>query len=364
MSDKERVEDKPIDQNELNELDKQTRKRDREASVEPKADHSGDDLAAKRGKTELNEQNINQIRDKVEDIDWHKGENDVGAEEKQESKQEQEQEQQQEQQQEQKQEQHQHSINTQENEKKPKQSTFASFASTASPFASSSSNTTTKQGDNKDNDKNPPTAFSAFAKSSSAPKTEDNSSKTTFDDKLSSTQGESLVDHKHHLNLAPKETKTGEEDEQNVFQIRSKLYILHDKEGNWKERGVGLFKLNKNSNRRSRLVMRADGVLRVILNVALFPKMPVQLAQDKFVRFSAPSEDNRLEHFTVKFGNAKLAEQAYKSIMGCVDDMKEEEKEEENEEEKEEENEEEKEQDNNDDNKSVNKDNENTADKV
>lgn len=108
------------------------------------------------------------------------------------------------------------------------------------------------------------------------------------------------------LNLAPQQTSTGEEDEKNVFQIRSKLYILYDKEGNWKERGVGLFKLNRHTNGRCRLVMRADGVLRVILNVALFPKMPVQLAQEKFIRFSAPGEDNKLEHFTVKVGIVRM----------------------------------------------------------
>ena len=186
------------------------------------------------------------------------------------------------------------------------QSTFASFASSASPFASSSSNSNsnTKAGiTDKNATATTLSAFSAFAKAAPAatPSTE---SKESFNDKLASTQGTSLA--KEHsdqkVTLAPQQTATGEEDEHTVLQIRSKLYILHDKEGNWKERGIGLFKLNRNSNGRCRLIMRADGVLRVILNVVLFPKMPVQLAQDKFIRFSAPNEEHKLEHFTVKVG--------------------------------------------------------------
>lgn len=38
---------------------------------------------------------------------------------------------------------------------------------------------------------------------------------------------------------------TGEEDEDTRHQLRCKLYIL-EKEGGWKERGTGMFKLNVN----------------------------------------------------------------------------------------------------------------------
>ncbi len=58
----------------------------------------------------------------------------------------------------------------------------------------------------------------------------------------------------------------------------------------WKERGTGTLRVNvpkrSSDKRAARLVMRADGVLRVILNVSLFKGMKCEL-QEKFVRIIA-----------------------------------------------------------------------------
>lgn len=84
------------------------------------------------------------------------------------------------------------------------------------------------------------------------------------------------------------------------------MYILQDEpgtsNGNWKERGIGLMKLNKSKrdDKISRLIMRADGVLRVILNIKLYKNMPLEHPQEKFIRFSSPGVDSKLEHYTVK----------------------------------------------------------------
>jgi hypothetical protein len=52
---------------------------------------------------------------------------------------------------------------------------------------------------------------------------------------------------------------TGEEDEDTRHQVRCKLYVL-EKEGSWKERGTGIFKLNVNhSSAKPRL--RASSTL-------------------------------------------------------------------------------------------------------
>ncbi|KAK2791228.1 hypothetical protein FQN53_006067 [Emmonsiellopsis sp. PD_33] len=107
------------------------------------------------------------------------------------------------------------------------------------------------------------------------------------------------------------ETETGEEDETTVFSCRGKLFHFDGKE--WKERGVGTFKVNvkepeddedvspdenakepaptpaptgkdkdqtteekksqQPQKKTSRLIMRADGVLRVILNTPIFKGM-------------------------------------------------------------------------------------------
>lgn len=69
----------------------------------------------------------------------------------------------------------------------------------------------------------------------------------------------------------------------------------------WKERGTGTLRVNvpKHSARdKARLVMRADGVLRVILNVSLFKRMKCEL-HEKFVRIVA-FEDAKPVHYAIK----------------------------------------------------------------
>lgn len=70
----------------------------------------------------------------------------------------------------------------------------------------------------------------------------------------------------------------------------------------WKERGTGTLRVNvpkRSSDKRpARLVMRADGVLRVILNVSLFKGMKCEL-QEKFVRIVA-FEDAKPVHYAIK----------------------------------------------------------------
>ncbi|KAI7816326.1 hypothetical protein BC939DRAFT_52596 [Gamsiella multidivaricata] len=80
---------------------------------------------------------------------------------------------------------------------------------------------------------------------------------------------------------------TGEEDEMNIYQTKGKLYADTEKNHAWKERGKGTFKVNvsRKDTKLARLVMRTDGVLRLILNVAIFPDMNVVITGEKYVRF-------------------------------------------------------------------------------
>ena len=75
--------------------------------------------------------------------------------------------------------------------------------------------------------------------------------------------------------------ETGEESEETVFSCRAKLYHFEDKV--WKERGAGIFKINtawapsseESIERKSRLIMRTDGVHKVVLNTPVFKGMKV-----------------------------------------------------------------------------------------
>lgn len=74
--------------------------------------------------------------------------------------------------------------------------------------------------------------------------------------------------------------ETGEEAEETMFSCRAKLFHF-DKE--WKERGVGTVKLNVHyaveggleeaAEQKARLIMRTDGVHRVVLNTPIFKGM-------------------------------------------------------------------------------------------
>lgn len=101
--------------------------------------------------------------------------------------------------------------------------------------------------------------------------------------------------------------KTGEEDEESIHSIRAKLYTMAEDQS-WRERGTGTLRVNvpkKSSDKRpARLVMRADGVLRVILNVALFKGMKCEL-QEKFVRIVA-FEDAKPVHYAIKVRHHSL----------------------------------------------------------
>ncbi|KAE8131915.1 hypothetical protein BDV38DRAFT_262738 [Aspergillus pseudotamarii] len=73
--------------------------------------------------------------------------------------------------------------------------------------------------------------------------------------------------------------ETGEEEETTYFSTKAKLFQFSN--GEWKERGIGTFKVNvkvtdgKEDKKAARLIMRADGVLRVMLNTPIFKGMKV-----------------------------------------------------------------------------------------
>jgi len=94
---------------------------------------------------------------------------------------------------------------------------------------------------------------------------------------------------------------SGEEGEQHVFQSRMKLYLLDGTE--WKERGLGQLRLNVAEDKSyARLLMRAEGVLRLVLNVRLIPNLKLEAVGDKAARFIAPHPDipNQLATFLLR----------------------------------------------------------------
>nr|CAG4637051.1 EOG090X078K [Ceriodaphnia reticulata]SVE72970.1 EOG090X078K [Ceriodaphnia reticulata] len=88
---------------------------------------------------------------------------------------------------------------------------------------------------------------------------------------------------------------TGEEDEQNALQVYGKLFTFDKVQGTWIERGRGTLRLNdkqlENHSLQSRLVMRTQGCLRVILNTKIWAEMTIDKTSSKSIRMTAVDGD-------------------------------------------------------------------------
>ncbi|CDP09214.1 unnamed protein product [Coffea canephora] len=104
---------------------------------------------------------------------------------------------------------------------------------------------------------------------------------------------------------------TGEEDEDAILDLKSKLYRF-DKDGNqWKERGAGSVKLLKHKETgKVRLVMRQSKTLKICANHLVGPTMTVQehIGNDKScVWHAADFADGELkdEMFCIRFASVE-----------------------------------------------------------
>ncbi|KIX02337.1 uncharacterized protein Z518_08278 [Rhinocladiella mackenziei CBS 650.93] len=119
------------------------------------------------------------------------------------------------------------------------------------------------------------------------------------------------------------EVETGEEDEETVFSCRAKLYHF---EKEWKERGVGVFKINiryesrmfSPMERKARLIMRTDGVHRVVLNTPVFKDMNVGTHDGKEptgkTMHLTGLEDGKPTGFQIKVGKEDALKEIYRKI--------------------------------------------------
>ncbi|XP_045141111.1 ran-binding protein 3-like isoform X2 [Echinops telfairi] len=94
---------------------------------------------------------------------------------------------------------------------------------------------------------------------------------------------------------------TGEEAEHNVLKINCKLFIFNNTTQSWTERGRGALRLNDTARSNcgtlhSRLIMRNQGSLRLILNSKLWAQMDIQRANHKSLQITATD----LEDYSIK----------------------------------------------------------------
>ncbi|RHZ89062.1 hypothetical protein Glove_19g59 [Diversispora epigaea] len=152
--------------------------------------------------------------------------------------------------------------------------------------------------------------------------------KSIFEEQPKQNEEEDDENDKDNVEEVPleKETKTlfqeievftGEENETARHSTRAKLFCMDGE--TVKERGVGTLRLNSPiSNEKSpRIVMRADTILKVILNVALFHGMHIERLQEKFKRLFV-FEGDQLVHLAIKLPNSNAADDLFKAIKDVI----------------------------------------------
>ncbi|XP_064357117.1 ran-binding protein 3-like isoform X2 [Dromaius novaehollandiae] len=119
--------------------------------------------------------------------------------------------------------------------------------------------------------------------------------------------------------LGKVEIITGEEAEHNVLQINCKLFVFNKLSLTWIERGRGSLRLNDTSSNKcgmlqSRLIMRNQGSLRLILNTRLWDQMVIKRANRKSLCFTATDQDDHSVQVFLIQASSKDAGYLYAAI--------------------------------------------------
>ena len=134
------------------------------------------------------------------------------------------------------------------------------------------------------------------------------------------------------VDLAPVEQTTGEEDEISHFNCTAKIFELNlskISEG-WKERGVGPLHLNqsKADPNQVRLVMRSQGLLRVVLNykisadTEILKGLEASLTPEKFLRLNSVNSEGSPIQYLLKFGSGNLRNELIDKIGSLKEEIK------------------------------------------
>ncbi|KAK8629047.1 hypothetical protein V6N13_077904 [Hibiscus sabdariffa] len=137
------------------------------------------------------------------------------------------------------------------------------------------------------------------------------------------TSGTSIVSKSEGSSLSAMQevpVETGEENEKVVFSADTMLFEFID--GGWKERGKGELKVNVSTtgSERARLLMRARGNYRLILNASLYPDMKLTNMDKRGITFACMNSSTGegkegLSTFALKFKDASIVEDFRVAVM-------------------------------------------------
>lgn len=117
------------------------------------------------------------------------------------------------------------------------------------------------------------------------------------------------------------ETTTGEEDERNILEINCKLFTFI--ENNYEERGRGMLRLNDSkASSHSRVVFRASGSLRVLLNTKVWRDQVCEQPSQKSLRLTAFDANGVIKIYLVMGRNEDIS-QLFRTLSSRIQKAKE-----------------------------------------
>ena len=145
------------------------------------------------------------------------------------------------------------------------------------------------------------------------------------EDENETADGDDYLSFKPIVSLTKTETKTGEEEEEEIFAERCKLYRLDKDSNQWKERGMGDMKILYNSKQKTwRIIMRRDVVFKLGANHLILPGMNVKSKEGRETTWmwktNADIADDvpREETFTVRFRTAETGRRFAEVFEECL----------------------------------------------
>lgn len=166
----------------------------------------------------------------------------------------------------------------------------------------------------------------AFEKALAKPSFLDGPNKDSGDDAKEDGKPKATQQYKQ-VDLEAKEVKTGEEDEKSLFTTTAKIFELDlsNIKSGWKERGLGPLHLNQSilDPKKVRIVMRSQGLLRVVLNYKITPEtelikgLEASMSPGKFLRLNVASE-KKVAQYLIKFSS----EEKRNELTEKVDELK------------------------------------------
>lgn len=151
------------------------------------------------------------------------------------------------------------------------------------------------------------------------------------------TSTENLDDSNHDPHFEPivslpeQEIKTLEEDEEELFKMRAKLFRFASENDppEWKERGTGDVKLLRHKERGTiRLLMRRDKTLKICANHYITPLMELKpnAGSDRAWVWNAPAdfadEEPKPELLAIRFLNAENAQKFKAKFDECKEEAR------------------------------------------